>query len=82
MPSSHYLLKTETVLEKLKRELEKMKKSLDTQGQEIEYSDRYKKIQAIIKQLLTMLSKLPVLLDLIEKELQNHLKRENQESLP
>lgn len=79
--SPSYLLKTETVLEKLKRKLEKMKKSLDTQGQDLEYSDRYKKIYAIITQLLAMLSKLPVLMDLIEKELQNYLKRENQENL-
>lgn len=75
--SPRYFLKTELFLETLKKELEEMKATLDTQPEETRHLEGYQTVHSIITQLLGLLSRVPVLMALIEKELNQYINEDN-----
>jgi len=73
--SPRYFLRVESVLEKLRRELDDMKETLDNHMGEMQHLDGCHNIYAIITQLLGLLSRVPVLMDLIGHELEGYIER-------
>ena len=74
--SPSYFLKTENVLEKYKKELEEIKEALDSKSEEMQHLEDYQNVYVITMQLIKVLSKVPVFMALIEKEMKKHMNEE------
>ena len=76
--SPQYLLQTEKTLEKQYVELTEMMATLDAQCEEMRNIETYQKVYAIVTHLLKQISSVPRFMTLIEKELDNFLKKESE----